>query len=221
VIKTVRWGGKPWRNSCDWLPQLRIMDEHQYAREDALLDVIDRFFATHIFGPERLERFRGQHASLIRELASEHDNGRERMEREIADLDRRIEMQIEAIEAGVDAALVSARIDKLKQERRELESALASTERERRDNGLLDFDDACKLLDSLPRLDGALAEAGLELRRSVFDAFRLSAAIDRNAGQIRLKALVSSAFGEAGDLQELVANGTIAGAGFEPATFGL
>jgi hypothetical protein len=51
------------------------------------------------------------------------------------------------------------------------------------------------------RLDGALAEAGPELRRSVFDAFRLSAAIDRNAGQIQLKALVSSAFEKAGDLR--------------------
>jgi site-specific DNA recombinase len=156
----------------------------QYVREDALLDVIDRFFATHIFGPERIERFREQHASLVRELASDRDDGRERIEREIAGLDRRIEMQVEAIEAGVDAALVSKRIVTLKHERRELEGALTSTERECHDKGLIDFDDACKLLDSLPQLDDALAEAEPELRRSVFDAFRLSAAIDRNAGQI-------------------------------------
>ena len=37
VIKTVRWGGRPWRNSCDWLPQLRIMDEHQPAVKNELL----------------------------------------------------------------------------------------------------------------------------------------------------------------------------------------
>jgi hypothetical protein len=36
-----------------------------------------------------------------------------------------------------------------------------------------------------------------------------------------LKALVSSAFVSAGDLTDLLANGEIAGAGFEPATFGL
>ena len=37
VIKTVRWGGRPWRNSCDWLPQLRIMDEHHPAVKNELL----------------------------------------------------------------------------------------------------------------------------------------------------------------------------------------
>jgi hypothetical protein len=42
-----------------------------------------------------------------------------------------------------------------------------------------------------------------ELRRAVFDAFRLQVEIDRNSGQIRLKALVSSAFGEATNLSDL------------------
>jgi hypothetical protein len=37
----------------------------------------------------------------------------------------------------------------------------------------------------------------------VFDAFRLRVEIDRNSGQIRLKALVSSAFGEATNLSDL------------------
>ena len=60
-----------------------------------------------------------------------------------------------------------------------------------------------------------------ELRRRVYEAFRLAAETDRNAGQIRLKALVSSAFTEASDLEGLVTNESIAGAGFEPATFGL
>jgi hypothetical protein len=40
-------------------------------------------------------------------------------------------------------------------------------------------------------------------RRALFDAFRLRVEIDRNDGQIRLKALVSSAFGEAKDLGDL------------------
>ena len=51
-------------------------------------------------------------------------------------------------------------------------------------------------------------------RRRVFDAFRLSVAIDKNAAQIHVKALVSSAFTKARDLQSLVANESIAGAGF-------
>jgi hypothetical protein len=45
-----------------------------------------------------------------------------------------------------------------------------------------------------------LAVADPERRRRVFDAFRL--AIDRNAGQIRVKALISSAFTKTRDLQK-------------------
>jgi hypothetical protein len=78
-----------------------------------------------------------------------------------------------------------------------------------------------EILDSLPNLSEALAAADPELRRRVFEAFRLAVALDRNAGQIRVKALVSSAFTKSRDLQDLVANEFIAGAGFEPATSGL
>jgi hypothetical protein len=60
-----------------------------------------------------------------------------------------------------------------------------------------------------------------QTRRQVYDAFRVTAEIDRNAGQLRLKALVSSAFSDTCDLEPLVANEEVAGAGFEPATFGL
>jgi hypothetical protein len=47
-------------------------------------------------------------------------------------------------------------------------------------------------------------------------AARLAVALDRNAGQIRVKALISSAFTNTCDLQSLVGNGAIAGAGYGP-----
>jgi hypothetical protein len=65
----------------------------------------------------------------------------------------------------------------------------------------IDLDDACEIIDSLPNLTEALALADPELRRRVFDAFRLAVALDRNAGQIRVKALISSAFTKSRDLQ--------------------
>jgi len=37
VIKSVRWGGAARRNSCDWLAQLRIADEHQPTVRNELL----------------------------------------------------------------------------------------------------------------------------------------------------------------------------------------
>jgi hypothetical protein len=69
-----------------------------------------------------------------------------------------------------------------------------------------------------------LAKADPELRRSVYEAFQLGIELDRNKAEIRLKALDTSAFSTTSDLDDLagiVANGVIAGAGFEPATFGL
>jgi hypothetical protein len=65
----------------------------------------------------------------------------------------------------------------------------------------IDVDDACEILDSLSNLTEALAAADPALRRRVFDAFRLALTIDRNAGQIRAKALISSAFTKTRDLQ--------------------
>jgi hypothetical protein len=101
------------------------------------------------------------------------------------------------------------------------EVALAELEADDRQNGTVDPEEACAVLDGIPDLGELLAEADPQQRRAVFDAFRLSVEIDRNSGQLRLKALVSSAFSQARDLKSLIANGGVAGAGFEPATFGL
>jgi hypothetical protein len=80
----------------------------------------------------------------------------------------------------------------------------------------LDLDDACAVLDGLPNLRETLAAADPKLRRQVYDAFRLSVEINRNEAQIRLKALVSSAFTGATDLEALVAHKAIAGGTLRP-----
>src|SRR5262249_30942488 len=104
----------------------------------------------------------------------------------------------------------------LKAERDELQAALAASDDAGRTDAAIDLDDACEILELLPNLTEALAAAEPDLRRRVFDAFRLAVAIDRNAGQIHVKALVSSAFTKTRDLQNLVANGALAGARYGP-----
>jgi site-specific DNA recombinase len=193
----------------------------QYVREDALLAVIDGFFEQHVFGQQRIARFLEQRATLAGELRSEGRDERNRLERRLSDVDQRVDLQLHAIEAGVDPTLVRDRVETLKAERDELQAALAELDDAARTDTAINVDDACEILDSLPNLTEALAAADPELRRRVFDAFRLAVAIDRNAGQIRVKALISSAFTKTRDVQNLVANGAIAGAGFEPATSGL
>jgi hypothetical protein len=159
--------------------------------------------------------------ALAAELRSEGRDERNRLERRLTDVDQRVELQLRAIEAGVDSTVVRDRVEALKAERDELQAALAAFDDADRADTAIELDDACEILDSLPNLTEALAVADPELRRRVFDAFRLTVALDRNAGQISVKALISSAFTKTRDLQNLVANESIAGAGFEPATSGL
>ena len=73
-----------------------------------------------------------------------------------------------------------------------------------------------------------MRKAPTELKRQIFDAFELRIVYDKPGQLIEISATVSDAvaktLGNANDLPKEVANVThkdIAGAGFEPATFGL
>jgi hypothetical protein len=121
----------------------------------------------------------------------------------VAELEQKIERQLAAIEAGVDPAVAGKRIRTLKTEREEAEVVLAQLEGSRRDSTAIDPADTLAVLDALPDLGKSLIAADPDIRRAVFDAFRLRVEIDGNSGQIRLKALVSSAFGEATNLSDL------------------
>jgi hypothetical protein len=187
----------------------------QYVREDSLLTLIDAFFATRVFGVDRLSHFRKQSSTLEAELQSKDGAERERAGRQLGEVEQRIERQLAAIEAGVDPALVGERIRALKSERQEIEAAIAQLDHAQRYSDGFDPGEAAAIIESLPDLSKALAEADPELRRAVFEAFRLRVEIDRNSGLIRLKALVSSAFSQARDLSELGSTKAIAGAGLE------
>ncbi len=193
----------------------------QYVREDMLLDLIDSFFARNIFGPERIACFQAQHTGLACDLDLTTRTTSSRLQDQLDDIDKRISLQLGAIEAGVDANLVRDRITALKTERSEIQAALVALNTGKHDTAQTTLDDAYEILNDLPDLGRALAAADPNTRRSVFDAFRLTVALDRNSHQIHVKALLSSAFTKANNLQQLVTNGAIAGAGFEPATSGL
>ena len=84
------------------------------------------------------------------------------------------------------------------------------------------------MLSRLPDFSEALRRAPLELKRQVFEAFCLQIRYDKVERRIEISATVSEtvaiAFENAKDLPQEVSRVTlrdIAGAGFEPATFGL
>ena len=194
----------------------------QYVREDELIAGIDRFFETRIFGSNRLAHFRTQQKALARELGRDVTADRQRLDEHRAAIDKRLERQVAAIEAGVDPALVGQRIDRLKAERQRAEIALAEVEAKHRRHGAVNVAEACSVLDALPDFRKMLADADPELKRTLYEAFRLNVTVDRNTSLITIKALVSSVLSDVRDPDDLkVTHKTIAGAGFEPATFGL
>ena len=84
------------------------------------------------------------------------------------------------------------------------------------------------MLERLPNLSEALRKASPKIKRQVFEAFCLEIRYDRLERRIEISATVSEAVAKAlektKDLPEEVSRVTlrdIAGAGFEPATFGL
>jgi hypothetical protein len=163
-------------------------------------------------------------SALAPTLNDKSTEQRERAIRSLADLDQRIARQIAAIESGVDPVLVGEHIRALKAERQQTEAALATLDLEQRQRTTVDLDDACAILEALPTSPSRSPRptpscAATSMKRSSSPS-NLTATHPRYA----LKALVSSAFNAASDLDSIaatVAHKTIAGAGFEPATFGL
>jgi hypothetical protein len=90
-----------------------------YIREDALLPLVEQFFAQRIFGPLRLEK-------LTKQLKS-HQQGQKqtgkllatRLRHQIAEADRKIKIQVQALEDGIEPEIVTARITELKADKQQ------------------------------------------------------------------------------------------------------
>jgi len=194
-------------------------------REDALLPLVEQFFAERIFGPMRLEKLARQLRAHQKTAAKATDGTQKRLREQVADLDDRIGKQIEALEQGVEPQLVSNRIEKLRRAKEAAEIDLRALTPASVDSG--GSQDPSALLARIPDLAAALHQAPAELKRQVFEAFGLQVTYDKPNRRIEISATITEAIADAlenaKDLpQEVssVAQRDIAGAGFEPATFG-
>lgn len=120
-----------------------------------------------------LERGGLQLAALRAEVGGEEDDERERVASGLAELEQKIERQLDAIEEGIDPILVGDRIRTLKTEREGVEARLAQLDHARSDSDAIDPDEAAEILTSVPDLSVALADADPETRRALYEAFRL------------------------------------------------
>lgn len=85
-----------------------------YLREDALLPLVEQFFAQRIFGPLRLEKLRKQLKTAATTRGNEATLIATRLRDYIADAERRIKIQVQSLEDGVEAEVVTARIAELR-----------------------------------------------------------------------------------------------------------
>ncbi len=134
-------------------------------------------------------------------------------------------LQIDALEQGIEPELVGARIAQLRLEKEQAEAGVRDLAP---DSVEPDTDELIAALSRVPDLSQALRDAPMKLKRQVFEAFCLEVRYDKVERRIEISATVAEAvakaFENAKDLPEEVSSVTtrdIAGAGFEPATFGL
>lgn len=194
-------------------------------REDRLLRLVLRFFERRVFGPMRVEKLEKQMRAQRRDRQRDGQLAGTRIRRQIADLDRRIKAQVVAFEDGIEPDLVAARISELRADKSTLEEALAEMGGGAEE---VEADGLSERLARLPDLAKALKEASPDVQRQVFQAFDLQIAYDKAARRVEISATVSEAVADAFEnAKALRLEGSqvvvedIAGAGFEPATFGL
>jgi site-specific DNA recombinase len=194
-------------------------------REDRLLRLVLRFFERRVFGPMRVEKLEKQMRAQDRAQCRGDKLAGTRIRKQIADLDRRIKAQVVALEDGIEPDLVAARISELRSDKSALEEALGGMDG---DTEEIEADDLTERLGRLPDLTKALEEASPEVQRQVFEAFDLQIVYDKAARRVEISATVSEAVADAFEnAKALRLEGSqvvvedIAGAGFEPATFGL
>ena len=101
-------------------------------REDELLPIVEQFFAERIFGPMRLDKLarqlRAHEKTTVKQTLATHRDLRDT----IADLDRRIGLQIEALETGSNrSSSASASRNSVRTRRRPRPSSAPSPPRTR------------------------------------------------------------------------------------------
>ena len=122
-------------------------------REDWLERLVFRFFEQRIFGPMRLDKLAKQLRAHDREQRRNGKLAGTRMRQQIAELDRKIKAQVQALEKGIEPELVSERIAELRGEKEAIEDALAGIGAERQE---AEDEELTEQLARIPDLSKAL-----------------------------------------------------------------
>src|SRR6476620_2477193 len=197
-------------------------------KEDVVLDALRDFMAERLFGPDRLRLLSDELAAAAGGDLQNFDSERKRLQAEKKKVDDALRRQALRLEEHDDpdhpvVKLAKERIEELSSQRGAIELALDELERERPQGPKPEEIEA--MLAGVPDLREALTEADGEELAELLDAFDVSVSYDKSAGKLELSAALTSDFIPAPEKKRPPGgrsrNSDIAGAGFEPATFGL
>jgi site-specific DNA recombinase len=197
-------------------------------KEEVVLEAVTDFLGRRIFGPERLGLLKVELARATSASWGEHDGELDRLTKEEAEIERSLHRQALRLEEHDDprhpvVALATSRIEELSARREGIRAAI-ETLRATRPEGAHP-DDIAAMLEGVPDLRQALSEAEDAELMEMFDAFDVTATYTKDTRRLEISATVTPELRGSDEATAAVERRSqdweVAGAGFEPATFGL
>jgi site-specific DNA recombinase len=198
-------------------------------KEDKLLEPVLDFLARRVFGPDRLRLLRDGLAEASASTWQEHTAELERLDAELHKINRSLRVQTLRLEEHEDpahpvVALATERIVELSTRKAAITDMIEALKAKRPAGH--HPDEIVAMLDAVPDLRPTIATATDDQLAEIFRAFDVSILYDRDGQTLTLAATITP------ELAPDLANendrpegrsqiNDIAGAGFEPATFGL
>jgi site-specific DNA recombinase len=192
-------------------------------KEDVVLEAVREFMAERPFGPDRLRLLSDELAASLGDAPQSIEADRKRLQGEQKKIEEALRRQALRLEEHDDPdhpviRLATARIEELSAQGDSVAAALAELEGQRPEGPSPQEIEA--MLSGVPDLSEILAEAESEELIELLDAFDVEISYDKPSSKLELSAALSSDLIEKAPA-ERSRNSGIAGAGFEPATFGL
>jgi site-specific DNA recombinase len=198
-------------------------------KEEKLLDPILDFLSRRVFGPDRLRLLRDELAAATASTWEDHSAEVERLAGELGTLNRSLRAQTLRLEEHEDpahpiVALATERIVELSTRKAAVTDALEAL-KEKRPAGHHP-DEILSMLDAVPDLRQTLKTAADDELAEIFRAFDVRITYDKARQVLDFAATITPELlpalpNESDRPKERSQDNGVAGAGFEPATFGL
>ena len=198
-------------------------------KEEKILPHLFDFMGRRLFGPDRLQVLRSELANSAASDWQEHDDEETKLAREQEQLQRAIYRQTLRLEEHDDPnhpviAAATRRIEELSSRYAAVEDALKAIKRKRPTGA--HPDEILALLDAIPDLRPILQSAKPNDLADIYEAFQISAVYNKPNNTLEISAVVRPDLIAKDEMPTHETGGRsgysyIAGAGFEPATFGL